>query len=354
MNTRNLAVGIFLIGGTALFGAGLFLLGSRQRTFARHFTVYAEFASVSSLQNGAHVRVSGLDAGEVRDIEVPSEPSGRFRLKLRLDKKLYPLVRQNSTAFIMTEGLVGNKYLEIEKGTADSGECGDGCTIPSNEPFDFADLMKDARGLMESTKKTMESASRVAANMDKAVAGFVARDSSGKSGADSLRATAESAQQAMSSLADDAEALKHNFLLRGFFRKRGYFNLDEITVAEYRKSKFVKGDAAKRAWLDKKELFSGSDELTPRGKAAIDKAIGTFVEDLRNNPVVVEGYSAEGSPDERYRKALKRATAVQKYIETKYQLEDKHTGAIPLGSTPPEKTGKDSWDGVAVVLLPKK
>lgn len=354
MKSRNLTVGLFLIGGVTLFGTGLFLLGNRQRTFARHFEVYAEFDSVSSLDSGANVRVSGLDAGEVREIQVPQQASGKYRLKLRLDRAFSPLVRQDSTALIMTEGLVGNKYLEIEKGTGQAAECGNGCTLPSKEPFDFGDLMKDARGLMESTKDTMESARRVAGNMDRAVSTFVAKDASGKGGADAMRATAESARQAMAGLADDAEALKHNFFLRGFFNKRGYFNLNNLTVAEYRKSKFVKGSDAKRAWLAKDDLFSAKDDLSAKGGAIIDHAVSGFAEDLHNNPVIVEGYANDGTPGERYRRALLRATNVQRYLETKYKIESNRIGSIPLGATPPEQTGKDAWDGVCIILLPKK
>lgn len=354
MNTRNLTVGLFLIGGTALFGAGLFLLGNRHRTFAKHFVVYADFASVSSLESGASVRVAGLQAGEVREIQIPPDPQGKFRVKLRLDQKFAPLVRQDSNALIMTEGLVGNKYLEIEKGSGAGTACEEECVIPSTEPFDFGDLMKDARGLLATTKETMENAKRVAGNMDKAVTTFVAKDESGKSGADSMRATAESAQRAMANLAEDAEALKHNFFLRGFFKKRGYFNLDNLTVAEYRTSKFVKDSKAIRSWLATGDLFTAADQLSAKGGPAIDKAMGQFVEALHNNPVVVEGYSTAGSADARYRQSLQRAEAVRKYLETKYSIDSKEIGAIPLGAAPPEGTGRQSWDGVSIVVLPKK
>jgi hypothetical protein len=41
-------------------------------------------------------------------------------------------------------------------------ECKDGGTIPSKEPFDFADLMQDARILFKTTDTTLESAGQVA------------------------------------------------------------------------------------------------------------------------------------------------------------------------------------------------
>ena len=47
--------------------------------------------------------------------------------------------------------------------------------------------------------------------------------------------------QAASNLQDDTEALKHNFLLRGFFKKRGYEDTDEL------KEECDRGTAGRRA-----------------------------------------------------------------------------------------------------------
>src|SRR5512143_2440557 len=102
MWSRKASVGAFLIGGTLLFAAGLFMIGSRQKIFTRGFYVYSNFASVSGLQSGANVRVAGLDAGEVVEIQAPSQPSSSFRVKLRIAENLHPLIRQDSLAAIET------------------------------------------------------------------------------------------------------------------------------------------------------------------------------------------------------------------------------------------------------------
>ncbi len=85
MAANNVKVGLFLIGGLVLFAVGLFMIGSRNQLFAHHFEVYAEFEKVDTLQPGARVRVSGMDAGEMTDIRVPNGPSARFRLKLKVE-----------------------------------------------------------------------------------------------------------------------------------------------------------------------------------------------------------------------------------------------------------------------------
>jgi outer membrane protein OmpA-like peptidoglycan-associated protein len=348
-------MGVFLVAGIVLFTSGLFLIGSRQHLFSHRFEVYADFASVSGLEEGANVRVAGLDAGEVVDIEVPKQSEGNYRVRMKLDRKMRPLVREDSVASIQTEGLVGNKYLEIDKGTAQTAECGGGCTLHTKEPFDFADLMEDARGLLKNTTETMGKAGNVAGKLDQSLGTFLKKDDNGQGGADRLNATVANAERAAANFADDAEALKRNFFLRGFFKNRGFYNLDEISPEDYRSSKFIKSKSAKREWLDAKALFSGPDgaeTLTPAGKAQLDRTMAGFVQSLPNNPLMVEGYSNQGAPDKMYRVSQARAREVEKYLQSRFKLNPKYVGSIALGNSPPPDTGRDSMDGIALVLLP--
>ena len=63
--SRQVALGVFLIGGLILFGFGLFWIGDRRQLFSESIDLYTEFANISGLARGAKVRVAGLDAGEV-------------------------------------------------------------------------------------------------------------------------------------------------------------------------------------------------------------------------------------------------------------------------------------------------
>jgi hypothetical protein len=159
-----------------------------------------------------------------------------------------------------------------------------GCTIRSKEPSDLDDLIKEADGLMESDRRTMESASLVAGNTDRAA--FAAPDKGG--GADSLRESAERARNAIAGLAADAEVLKHNVFLR-LLPPAGYSNLDNLAAGGYYRSQFAMGSAARRAWLGA-AVFTLSDEVSEAGKAA-PAAVAAFGVDVHNAPAVVEGHA---------------------------------------------------------------
>ena len=57
-----------------------------------------------------------MDAGEVTEIEVPAQPQAKFRLRVRVLEKLHAVVRSDSVASIQTEGVLGNKFVKIERG----------------------------------------------------------------------------------------------------------------------------------------------------------------------------------------------------------------------------------------------
>ena len=82
MASRPAIVGAFVVGGVLLFTVGLFLIGDRRMLFSDTFEVYAEFAEIAALDNGAKVRVAGMDAGEVENIRVPAGPGSRFRVRM--------------------------------------------------------------------------------------------------------------------------------------------------------------------------------------------------------------------------------------------------------------------------------
>src|SRR6266487_4428865 len=130
MKRRKETIGLFVVGGLALFAVGMFLIGDRHQAFARHSEYYAEFVNLAGLANGAKVRVAGMDAGQVLAIGVPDSPSSRFRVKWRIDAKLRGLVRTDSVVTIGTEGVVGGTYLSVRPGSAQARESAALATIP--------------------------------------------------------------------------------------------------------------------------------------------------------------------------------------------------------------------------------
>lgn len=467
-NLRKLIVGIFVGGCLLLFGVGLFLIGNSNQLFTKAFEVNAEFAKITGIQNGGKVRVAGMDAGTVTRIEVPGKPGDKFRVHFRIVEKLHPIVRQDSVVTIQTDGLLGNKFLQIEAGTAEAPLARDHSLIQAKEPFDWGDLMDEINGVVrqangiladvkvqlvstleevESTVKsvngivkdskpdvqrilasadrigadlreiidgvqegkgtvgallkdkalyatikgTAEKGERVAENLRettasakkvlksvedseivpevqatvkhlqaiaKQVKGAVEKfeSAAGEGGvAEDLQRTLANANEVMEDLSDDTEALKHNFLFRGFFNRRGFFDLGALTAPEYRDSKFGKGFKRHRVWLESTELFSrdakGGESLTAEGKSKLDEALTAILRFPRNGPLMVEGFSGEGTGAQQYLTGRRRATLVQNYILRRFNLRPAYTGVISLGAEVRE--GGGFREGVGLISFYK-
>jgi phospholipid/cholesterol/gamma-HCH transport system substrate-binding protein len=154
--TRLIGVGVFVVGGMVIFALGLFMIGDRRFLFDDLFMVNAEFAQVAGLRDGAAVRVNGMEAGEVLDIDIPPSPAGRFRVRMRLREEVRTLVRTDSVASIRTDGIVGGRYVQIEAGSESSAAVDDGGAIKAREPFDFADLLDQGTKTIVNVNLTIE------------------------------------------------------------------------------------------------------------------------------------------------------------------------------------------------------
>ena len=83
-----------------------------------------------------------------------------------------------------------------------------------------------------------------------------------------LQQTLTSARDVMADMAETTEALKHNFLVRGFFNRRGYFDLADVSVDAYRQGVLEnKERRALRLWI-RAELLS-----TAMPRASSDSAM---------------------------------------------------------------------------------
>jgi phospholipid/cholesterol/gamma-HCH transport system substrate-binding protein len=222
-------------------------------------------------------------------------------------------------------------------------------------------LYNDARAVAGEVEQIVANLREVTAEARRAVAEFNAR-LLGKEGtaaeglAADLRQTVTHARDAMSDLAENAEALKRNFFFRGFFNRRGYFDLNDIEVEAYRNGALEGTDRrALRIWIDATFLFAadagGVEQLTPGGQARIDSAMSQVLRYPRSSPLVVEGYASGATTEDRYVVAQRRAQLVREYVLDKYMLDGNRVGAIALGERAPTSPTGNTWHGVALALF---
>jgi phospholipid/cholesterol/gamma-HCH transport system substrate-binding protein len=182
-------------------------------------------------------------------------------------------------------------------------------------------------------------------------------DKEGFSAGANIRQSLTNANTASANLADATEALKHNFLTRGFFKKRGYYNLAELSPEQYRRERAFTDSANRRVWLAGSKLFEknpgGGEQLSAEGKALLDASLTSNGDPAISGPVVVEGYWKGDAPTEQLRFSRDRAAIVRQYLEARFQIDPREVAAVPLKNAPPKGTGPTAWDGICLVILRK-
>jgi phospholipid/cholesterol/gamma-HCH transport system substrate-binding protein len=160
---RKLRVGIFVLVALAAFLAMIYALGAKSRLFEAKYTVYAEFTEVGGLAEGATVRLAGVQIGRVAGVHLPSVPGGKVRVDLAIAKRFADRVRKDSVARIETQGLLGDKIIEISVGTATAPPVKPGELIASKDPADLGQMVsqgvqtvKDVAALAATLRETVE------------------------------------------------------------------------------------------------------------------------------------------------------------------------------------------------------
>ena len=447
-STRTAIVGAFVLGGLALFAAGLFLIGDRRLLFADQFEVSTALTKVSGLQVGTKVRVAGLDAGEVLEIRVPPVPSQPFLVRMRLREDLHHLVRTDSVCSVHTDGIVGSAFIQVSPGRDAAPIVAAGQTLEGRDMIEFADLIQEGRdtfrtvtrevidlkgdvseaivaateatrtvdavilgtggeiqAMMKTGTQAIEEVQQVLADARRIVSDIkagqgtvgqlitddalykritglageaeqtmanlqaitdrarttfdsvTARDSTAQQMIRTIQGTLIEAQEVMADLSEGTEALKRNILFRGFFRNRGFFDLDAITRDAYL-SGALEGDTriALRVWIDAAGLFArdaeGIEQLTEAGRRRLDSAMADLARYPRESPLVVEGYAHVTDGGAAHLMAAERAALVRDYLLSRFRRRATLTGVMAMGSQAPgSPSGDERWSGVALALF---
>lgn len=138
----NVAVrlGAFVLVGTLLLVVGLYLLGSKRGLFSSTITISAEFRQVGGLRPGNNVRYAGINVGTVERLTIVNDSTVRVEMALRDDQAEH--IRENSVASIGSDGLMGNRLVNIEPGEGQGGAVKEGSVLPTSVPLDTDAMLR--------------------------------------------------------------------------------------------------------------------------------------------------------------------------------------------------------------------
>ena len=290
--SRALRLGFFIVTTLVILAVGVFLVGDKRLLFRRTYQLEAEFQNVAGLNNGADVRVGGIHLGTVKHISLPSGPAGKLTVVMNMAESSRNIIRKDSVATIKTEGLLGNKYVEVSFGSEKAQEIENGAIIKGETPVDFSD------------------AALAATNQMKSAAG---------------------------AFQDDAEALKQNFLLRGFFQRRGYEDASDLKKNKI--SQLPAKQSSKEFVYEAKTIFDKPNNAKLKDRKTLEEA-GKFLEQNKFSLAVVAASDEVGDSEKDRMLTQARAKVVRDYLVENFKFDDTRVKIIGLGKS--SKAGETS------------
>ena len=115
---NKVKLGIFVLTGTILLIVSLYLIGSKQNIFNKTLSIYVRFNNVNGLIAGNNVRFAGITIGTINEVTIESDTAVLVEMVIREDAMRY--IRKKSIAEIGSDGLMGNKLINISSLDANS------------------------------------------------------------------------------------------------------------------------------------------------------------------------------------------------------------------------------------------
>jgi phospholipid/cholesterol/gamma-HCH transport system substrate-binding protein len=150
--STKLFMAIFIIAGSVLFLVAIFVIGSKQNLFTPTVKLQSVFETVSGLLEGSNVRFNGISVGTVSKVEIIS--GNKVRVEMVIVSNVLRFIKRDSKAKIISEGLIGNKIVDITPGSEIVSSVNDGDLLESIKPVEAEDILK-------SLKETGENASLI-------------------------------------------------------------------------------------------------------------------------------------------------------------------------------------------------
>ncbi len=221
MNTYTqgykIRLGLFITGGLALFVLAIFIIGKQKNLFNPVFKLTAIFYNVGGLQVGNNIRFSGINVGTIDMITIISDST--VRVDMLIKKEVMKFIKSDCNVVVSSEGLIGDKLLNITRGSNDTTVVKEGMMLAAIEPIEtdaiMASLSVTAANAAIITNQLAEIMYNV--NHGKGTIGRLIKDSSI---AANLNQTIVNLKRSSKGLDENMEAAKHNILFRGFFRKK--------------------------------------------------------------------------------------------------------------------------------------
>lgn len=137
---NSVKLGLFVLAGLVFLVILLYMIGKNRNLFGNTYVLKTRFENVQGLVAGNNIRFSGIQAGTVKDIEIVNDTV--IEVTMSIETKMKNVIRKNALAYVGTEGVVGNKVVNIIPGGKPLSFAEEGDMLASKKTFDTDDMLQ--------------------------------------------------------------------------------------------------------------------------------------------------------------------------------------------------------------------
>jgi len=155
----ELRVGVFVLVGLAILAIGIFYI-TGAGSFGPKYRLLTYLPEVEQVTEGAPVSLDGVEIGNVETIRInpkPEDEMHNIQLVLRLNRKYAPDIRTDSTASLVTAGLLGNRYVQVSRGLKGEQLPNNG-VLPGKQEVEMKEIMGRVGGLADDLRAVIDQA----------------------------------------------------------------------------------------------------------------------------------------------------------------------------------------------------
>lgn len=150
-------VGVITFLGIFFVVLGVVFAGGDKGLLLKKTTLLnAHLFDVGGLKKGCSVSMGGMVVGRVKDIDFVKDTSiSQIEVIMQIRSDMRSKVKIDSKPAVRTQGMLGDRYIDITRGTEEAGELPEGQALIGDQAGDFDKTLNQANEVLAQTEKLL-------------------------------------------------------------------------------------------------------------------------------------------------------------------------------------------------------
>lgn len=146
----ELRVGILVIASFTILVIALLAISGGAGFFTPRYLLRTYFPTADGLRKGSLVWIAGIEGGNVSTVNLTSssDPNRAVEVVMQIQKQFEPMIREDSVAALGSIGLLGDKYIDVSRGSTSFKPLPPNGEVKGSSSADIKRIMQNSNDLV--------------------------------------------------------------------------------------------------------------------------------------------------------------------------------------------------------------